>query len=411
MAGPFLMEMRVMNAPMLTPPISRKMKKPERADYFRVFAAIMLLDDDYVDLTREQWGSVFLLMLTQWAKGGFLPGDHNKLAKIARCEPDELEELLRVWPKLKKIKGQPGKVGIPYLTQEYAEVMGYYEGQKIKGEKSAEAKMNNRNGQKQQDLDVNHGSTTDEPSINLLDVDVDVDVERDKDRALAQEEEEDVDVTVPPQPPPPPGSHTSVPSQEKEHPKNELSLMRVTLDGATLRLNQLRLDISTGNLNAALKEPWKVFNQIVDTTRKHIPGLPITPVGTLLTQIKNEFDQWCKDDPQWLMKTLGAADYMVINLPTGTYRPGLGHLLQDDAKLLNEYSAKFFHKKLTYVPLIADDNTYGWAGITFTGSFPGKHIEVVAQGHHWVRLSEFIYDERDDAMTAMVEEPSIELIY
>ena len=113
-------------------PTSRKMSKPERAGYFRVFASIMLLDDDYEGLSREQWGSVFLLMLNQWAKGGSLPDDPRKLASMAKCTPAELEDLRASWPKLQPIDGQEGKVGIPYLVQEWDEVMEFYEAQREK---------------------------------------------------------------------------------------------------------------------------------------------------------------------------------------------------------------------------------------------------------------------------------------
>ena len=118
----------------------RKMNSPERADYFRIFPAIMLLDDDYVDLDRAQWGSVFLLMMNQWAKRGTLPADPRKLARIAECSLPELEELQRVWPKLQPVDGEPDRVGIPYLVKEWREVMGFYQEQKEKSQLGIEAR-------------------------------------------------------------------------------------------------------------------------------------------------------------------------------------------------------------------------------------------------------------------------------
>ena len=104
-----------------------KMDKPERADYFRVFARHMLVDEDYEHLSREEWGSVFLLMLHQWSKGGTLPADRKKLAHFARCSVNELEGLLEKWPKLEAADETGDRVGIPYLLREWAQVMGFYE--------------------------------------------------------------------------------------------------------------------------------------------------------------------------------------------------------------------------------------------------------------------------------------------
>lgn len=118
-----------------------KLDRPERADYFRVFARHLLTDEDYEFLTREEWGSVFLLMLHQWAKGGALPDDPEKLAFLSRCSSvEEWNALVQKWPKLRPIPGCPGKVGIPYLVREWEQVAAFYAKQKARATKGAEAR-------------------------------------------------------------------------------------------------------------------------------------------------------------------------------------------------------------------------------------------------------------------------------
>ena len=87
-----------------------KTDKHERADYFRIFAGNLLTDEDYENLTREEWGSIFLLMLHQWTKGGTLPEDPKKLAGLARCSREELHDLMEKWPNLKPCVSQPTKM-------------------------------------------------------------------------------------------------------------------------------------------------------------------------------------------------------------------------------------------------------------------------------------------------------------
>jgi hypothetical protein len=140
------------------------MDRPERADYFRVFPRHMLMDEDYENLSREEWGSVFLLMLHQWAKGGTLPDDRRKLAWLARCTPDELDDLLAKWPKLEPVSGQPGRTGIPYLVREWDQVMSFYQEQRNRGKASAEAR--GRKSGAPDEPALNHGSTMVQPWFN-----------------------------------------------------------------------------------------------------------------------------------------------------------------------------------------------------------------------------------------------------
>ena len=107
-----------------------KMDRPQRAEYFRVFAKHLLTDEAYEFLTREEWGSVFLLMMNQWSRDGSLPEDHQKLAIIAKWSIEEL----------------PGRVGIPYLNREWDQVMGFYQEQAIKSAKGVQVRIRNRAG-------------------------------------------------------------------------------------------------------------------------------------------------------------------------------------------------------------------------------------------------------------------------
>jgi uncharacterized protein YdaU (DUF1376 family) len=157
-----------------------KMDRPERADYFRVFSRHLLMDEDYETLNREEWGSVFLLMLHQWTKSGSLPEDPRKLAAIARCSEAELGELLAKWDKLQPIEGQPGRVGIPYLVKEWEQVMGFYEAQSNRGKASAEAKKAQKSTTVQPT--VNHGSTMVEPTLNRNSTNQDQDQDQDQEQ-------------------------------------------------------------------------------------------------------------------------------------------------------------------------------------------------------------------------------------
>jgi len=123
-----------------------KMDRPQRAEFFRVFPRHLLMDEAYEFLTREEWGSVFLLMMNQWSRDGSLPEDHQKLAIIAKCSIDELQALMEKWPKLKPIEELPGRVGIPYLNREWDQVMGFYQEQAIKSAKGVQVRMRNRDG-------------------------------------------------------------------------------------------------------------------------------------------------------------------------------------------------------------------------------------------------------------------------
>jgi hypothetical protein len=116
------------------------MDRPERAEFFRVFPRHILMDEEYEFLTREEWGSVFLLMMGQWIRNGSLPSDNDKLAIIAKCTTDQLESLLSKWPKLLPIEGQPGRVGIPYLTKEWSVVMEFYSDQTVRSVKGVAAR-------------------------------------------------------------------------------------------------------------------------------------------------------------------------------------------------------------------------------------------------------------------------------
>ena len=139
-----------------------KMDKPERADFFRVFARHMLVDEDYEHLSREEWGSVFLLMLHQWSKGGSLPADRRRLAGLARCSEVELEELLEKWPKLVAVEGAVDRVGIPYLLREWSQVMGFYEAQAQRSALWVAARL--AKGQPMGDPAVTHGSSSGIPN-------------------------------------------------------------------------------------------------------------------------------------------------------------------------------------------------------------------------------------------------------
>ncbi len=118
-----------------------KLDRPERADYIRVFARHLLTDEDYENLTREEWGTVFLLILHQWTKGGTLPEEAWKLAAVGRCSEEELAKLLVKWPKLQPIVGQPGRVGIPYVFREWQQVMKFYDDQTQRSTLGVAARM------------------------------------------------------------------------------------------------------------------------------------------------------------------------------------------------------------------------------------------------------------------------------
>ena len=140
------------------PAPSSTMAKAERADYFRIFARNLLADEDYENLTREEWGSIFLLMLHQWTKRGTLPEDPKKLAGLARCSREELNDLMEKWPNLRPVEGQPGRVGIPFLVWEMATVRGFYAEQKEKSAKAVAARRGSTgNREPMDDPRVTHG--------------------------------------------------------------------------------------------------------------------------------------------------------------------------------------------------------------------------------------------------------------
>ena len=118
--------------------------RPMKPDYFPVFPLHLLMDEDYEHLTREEWGSVFLLMQHQWIKEGTLPEDHEKLAAIARCSLEQLDALRARWPKLMPVEDHPGRVAIAWLWKEYNRAIGAWEGFREKqvdaGRRSAEAR-------------------------------------------------------------------------------------------------------------------------------------------------------------------------------------------------------------------------------------------------------------------------------
>jgi hypothetical protein len=113
-----------------------KLDRPERAEYLRIFCATLLTDEDFETLTRAQFGSACLLMFHAWAKQGSLPSAPRKLAALARCTMEELEDLRAAWPKLVPLEdmdetAEPGaRVTIPYLWREWQQVMGFYAAQK-----------------------------------------------------------------------------------------------------------------------------------------------------------------------------------------------------------------------------------------------------------------------------------------
>ena len=136
--------------------MKRKMDRPERADFLRVFARHLLTDEAYETLSREEWGSVFLLMLHQWTKGGTLPDDQRKLCVLARCTLDEYCDLLTRWPKIQPVQDQPGRVGIPYIVHEWEQVMAFYQDQSARGKASAESRK--AKAETMVPPEINHGS-------------------------------------------------------------------------------------------------------------------------------------------------------------------------------------------------------------------------------------------------------------
>lgn len=101
---------------------------------------------------------MFFLMLHQWTKGGTLPDDRLKLAGLARCTPEELDELIKRWPKLEPVEGQPGRTGIPYLVSQWEQVMVFYEKQSQRGKASVDARA--RRKARVDEPGCNQGSTT-----------------------------------------------------------------------------------------------------------------------------------------------------------------------------------------------------------------------------------------------------------
>lgn len=121
-----------------------KIERPMKPDYFPVFPMHLLMDEEFEGLDRAEWGSVFLLMQHQWIKDGTLPADTRKLAAMAKCSEAELETLRARWPKLQPVAGQPDRVAIPWLLNEYQRAMAAWEAfrdqQVENGRKSAEAR-------------------------------------------------------------------------------------------------------------------------------------------------------------------------------------------------------------------------------------------------------------------------------
>ena len=136
-----------------------RVERPMKPDYFPVFPMHLLMDEDYECLSREEWGSVFLLMQHQWMKDGTLPEDTEKLCRLARCTKEEFESLMARWPKLQPVDDQPGRVAIPWLLNEYHRAISVWqefkEKQAEKGRKSADARRT-KHGTSQPTS--NHGS-------------------------------------------------------------------------------------------------------------------------------------------------------------------------------------------------------------------------------------------------------------
>jgi hypothetical protein len=156
-----------------------RVERPMKPDYFPVFAANLVMDEEYEGLTRSEWGSVFLLMMHQWIKEGTLPEAPQKLASLAKCSRKELDSLMARWPKLKPVEDQPGRVAIPWLLAEYKRAMSswqdFREKQVERGRKSAEARaaakaavvqLRDNHGSTEYEHGPNHGSAELEPSIN-----------------------------------------------------------------------------------------------------------------------------------------------------------------------------------------------------------------------------------------------------
>lgn len=53
--------------------------------YMQLYVGDYLRDTQ--DLTAEQHGAYLLILMTMWSKGGTLPNDPKKLARVARCTP------------------------------------------------------------------------------------------------------------------------------------------------------------------------------------------------------------------------------------------------------------------------------------------------------------------------------------
>jgi len=159
-----------------------KMDQPERAAYLRVFCAHLLTDEDFETLTRAQFGSACLLMFNAWAKKGSLPADTRKLAALAKCTIEELNELLAIWPKLVPLEDlepetEPGaRVTIPYLWREWCQVMGFYQAQTQRSALGVAARK--AMGNPVIDPSVTHGSPKGIPN---QDQDQDQDQDQEKD--------------------------------------------------------------------------------------------------------------------------------------------------------------------------------------------------------------------------------------
>lgn len=119
-----------------------KLPNPVKILYYRIFPALLMSDEAYMGLTIVQNGILFKVLNHQ-ALNGSVPAAGDLLARVVGADTQDVEEFLRVFPKLRTLEdlegGASDRLAVPFLYHERREVLDYIQERRRSGQKGGRA--------------------------------------------------------------------------------------------------------------------------------------------------------------------------------------------------------------------------------------------------------------------------------